>query len=93
MVVLPQPDSPTSASVRPAAMLKLTPRTASKAPMPTLQHTAADREANVQVLDLEQQRLASSLQRSLSARHAAAPGAMAAAAATPAMAGHGASPA
>ena len=57
VVVLPQPDSPTSASVRAGADRRTRRRRRpSKMAVRALQQAAADREAHAQVLDVEQRR-------------------------------------
>ena len=55
-VVLPQPDSPTSASVRPAGIASDTPSTAFTWPTTRLKHALADREMDLEVGDLQQRR-------------------------------------
>ena len=54
VVVLPQPDSPTSASVRAAPMVNDTSCDCREEAVRALQQAAADREAHAQVLHVEQ---------------------------------------
>ena len=54
VVLLPQPDSPTSPSVSPLRISKETPSTAFTVPTCGLEDARPDREVDLEVLDLEE---------------------------------------